>query len=164
MDLKESFVESINDHLDIIHKVSNVYAHTTEDREDLFQEIIYQLWRSYGSYRKEAKFSTWMYRVAINTALMTLRKCSPDYENLAIPVETIKYEEQTGSGEEIEILYKAINQLNCSEKAIILLYLEQKSYREIAEVIGLTEKNISVKIVRIKEKLQKKISNYYKEH
>ncbi len=153
---KEEFVTLINRHKNVIHKLCNIYADTIADREDLKQEIIFQLWKSFPSFRQEAKVQTWMYRVALNTALIGLRR-----KNRVEQVELHdNHSEIEDVNEEKEIerkineLYRAIQQLNQVEKAVIFLYLEKCPYREIADITGLTEKNVSVLLVRSKEKIR----------
>lgn len=128
-----------------------------EDRRDLFQEILAQLWKSYPSFRNESKFSTWMYRVALNTAITSFKKDKrqPDksgisYENLQLAEEIYDSREE----EQIKILNKAISQLSGIEKSIILLFLEDKKYEEIAEITGITQNYVRVKMNRIKKKLK----------
>ena len=158
--LKNQFLKQLEEHSDILHKIGNVYSTSKEDKEDLIQEMVYQLWRSFKNFRKESKFSTWMYRVSLNTALMEKRKCHINIDENEISGKELKHITSENQNEEIQILYRAINTLNCSDKAITLLYLEEKSYKEISEITGLTVKNVSVKIVRIKSKLKKLLSGY----
>ena len=128
-----------------------------EDRRDLFQEILAQLWKSYPSFRNESKFSTWMYRVALNTAITSFKKDKrqPDksgisYENLQLAEEIYDSREE----EQIRMLNKAVSQLSGIEKSIILLFLEDKKYEEIAEITGITQNYVRVKMNRIKKKLK----------
>lgn len=147
------FLELVHGHQSIIHKICFVYSGNRTDREDLQQEIILQLWKSFPSFRENAAFSTWMYRVALNTAINQTRKAGffvdsrPDREISCDPFES------QAMSEEIQLLYQAIGRLKTVEKAIILLWLEEKSYEEIAETIGITVKNVSVKLVRIRARL-----------
>ena len=155
--LTAEFIEQITRNQSVVHKICNVYANSREEREDLKQEIILQLWKSYSGFRGKSQFSTWMYRIAFNTAITNIRKPKkhPIVEALSgaeqsIPaVEDIEY-----MNDDLNSLFKAIAELKEVEKAIIMLYLEEKSYREIGEIIGITEKNVSVKLVRLKEKLK----------
>ncbi|HZH72614.1 MAG TPA: sigma-70 family RNA polymerase sigma factor [Mariniphaga sp.] len=141
----------------IIHKVCNIYCDAEEDRNDLFQEIVAQLWKSYPTFRHESKVSTWMYRVGLNTAITHFKKSKrrPDrnqlsYENLQ--VADVSYDFETE--EQIKILQKAVSQLTGVEKSIILLFLEDKKYEEIAEITGITQNYVRVKMNRIKKKLK----------
>ena len=150
----KAFSELIEEHQAIIHKVTMVYASGRANREDLFQEICLQLWKSFPNFREEAKFSTWMYRVALNTAISNVRKekTSPDFEQLR---ETDRIEEEgADEKEKVSLLYQAISKLNRIDKAMILLWLEEKNYEEIASIMGTSKKNVSVKLVRIKRKLE----------
>jgi RNA polymerase sigma-70 factor (ECF subfamily) len=153
---KEKFITLINTHENIIHKVCSVYANNSADREDLKQEIIFQLWKSFPSFRSEAKIQTWMYKVALNTALIGLRKKNRVVQtelqdNHAEPIDQNESDELRYK---INELYDAIHKLNQVEKAVLFLYLEKCSYREISDITGLTEKNVSVLLFRSKEKLR----------
>lgn len=154
----EIFLKRISENQSIIHKVCNVYCNNQEEKKDLMQEITLQLWKAFPSFREQAKFSTWMYRVAFNTAVTNIRKAKRHPLQEAISEKEFVAEEKEDIpdlDEEINGLYKAIGKLNDIEKGIILLYLEKLSYAEIGETMGLTEKNVSVRIVRIKSKLRK---------
>lgn len=154
---KTEFSELIEKHQAIIHKITMVYANGQSNREDLFQEICLQLWRSYPRFRNESKFSTWMYRVALNTAISDIRKKKTDihFEQLHDNdrLETAPSDEK----EQVKLLYLAISKLNRIDKALILLWLEEKSYDEIASILGISKTNVSVKLVRIKQKLEEMI-------
>ncbi len=129
-----------------------------QDRRDLFRLILAQLWKSFPSFRNEAKFTTWMYRVALNTAITSFKKDKrkPDQSNLEIESFQLAVEEYDHETEEqIKLLYKAIANLSGIEKSIVLLYLENKKYEEIAEITGITQNYVRVKMNRIKKKLKK---------
>ena len=151
---EKEFIARIQKHQGILHKIWFVYAHSNADKEDLYQEIVLQLWKSYSSFRQESKFSTWMYRVALNTAI-TLNKKASKFKNKAQISDDYVVEKVDDYSEEIQILYKAISKLSKIEKAIVMLWLEEKTYKEIAEIIGISAKNVSVKLVRSKKKLSK---------
>jgi len=142
----------------IIYKICNLYA-AREDREDLKQEIVYQLWKSYPSFKGDSRFQSWMYRVALNTALLGLRARKLKYTRLSGEELKISDDPDEGQEEETRIgqLYKKISKLNDLDKTIIFLYLEQCSYEEIAEITGMNKSNVSVRLVRIREKLRKKL-------
>lgn len=129
----------------------------TEDQEDLFQEIVLQLWKSYDQFRGDSQFSTWMYRVAINTAMVFLKKekrksATTAYEtDMDVAAEEYAHEKDT----QLDYFYKAVQELNTVEKALIFLFLEGQSHKEIGKNLGLTEVNARVKLNRTKEKLQK---------
>jgi RNA polymerase sigma-70 factor (ECF subfamily) len=135
-----------------------VYCNTEFDRQDLFQEIVIQLWKSYPKFRGESKFSTWLYRIALNTAISDLRRHKKnitltDPGELPTEIEDIQYHKQ--KEEQLEQLHSAIAQLTEIEKAVIMLYLEDKSYDEMEEILGMSQNNLRVKMNRIKEKLRK---------
>ena len=136
----------------------NIYCDDQEDRNDLFQEIVAQLWKSFPSFREESKFSTWMYRVALNTAITTFKKTKrrPDQNRLTYENFQLKDENyDTETEEEIKNLHRAVAQLTGVEKSIVLLFLENKKYEEIAEITGITQNYVRVKMNRIKKKLKK---------
>lgn len=135
-----------------------MYGATEPDRQDLFQEIVIQLWRSYPSFRGEASFSTWLYRIALNTAISDLRKqrrhlAPVDPDGLSIPSPDLQYTNE--KEEQLQRLYVAIDRLSEVEKALTMLYLEDKSYNEMEEILGIPQNNLRVKMNRIKEKLRK---------
>ena len=147
----------------IIHKITMVYANGFADREDLFQEICLQLWKSYHSFRGDSQFSTWMYRVALNTAISTVRKKKNGFSFESLRETDRVVEESSDEKEQIKLLYGSISRLNRIDKAIILLWLEEKNYEEIASIIGTSVKNVSVKLVRIKRKLEEMINESVKQ-
>ena len=139
----------------MVYKICYLYRDTREDREDLFQEITFQLWKAWPTFKGEAKVTTWMYRVALNTAIAVFRKKQPNIEySLVLP--DLPDEEQN---EELalrhEQLFSALKQLDDNDKAIIALYFEEMSYQQIAEIIGINENYVGVKLNRIKNKIQK---------
>lgn len=158
--MQQEFIDTIAIHQPIILKVCRMYCTEKDDREDLFQEIVLQLWRSYPSFKGEAKISTWMYRISINTAITSLRKNSRKPVTQALSVEHENINEITEQRIDVEYareLQLAINILSKIDKALVMLYLEEKSYKEIAEILGISESNVGVKINRIKKKLQELI-------
>lgn len=156
---EEAFLRLIKDHQNIIHKICFVYCRTKADKEDMHQEIVLQLWKSFPSFKGNSDFSTWMYRVALNTALSATKK--PGLFILKEDTEDIGYDAEglSDQSEDIKVLYNAISILKKIDRAIILLWLEDKSYDEIAETIGISVKNVSVRIVRIKKKLSETIKS-----
>ena len=155
--MEKEFIEMINTHRGILYKVSNLYCDDEEDKKDLFQEMVLQLWRSIPNYRKDAQLSTWMYRVSLNTAISNFRRESRKPERRAIYDEDFEIPDLTYNPDEEEnlgLLKLAIEQLNQIERAIILLYLEEKSYEEISEILGITKTNVGVKLNRIKTKMK----------
>ncbi len=146
-----AFLKIISDHQKIIHKVCRMYRNTDEDRKDLFQEIVFQLWRSYPGFKGESKVSSWIYRIALNTAISVFRKPGP----LINYTESLPdYSENEVSQDQEEAMFAALKKLSESERALIALFLEDYSYQEIAAITGITENYVGVKISRIKEKLK----------
>jgi RNA polymerase sigma factor (sigma-70 family) len=157
--LEKEFLGKIETHKGIIHKVSKIYMDNAEDREDLFQEIILQLWKAYTTFKGDSQFSTWMYRVALNTALIYFKKEKKKPDNQRIePDMDIKDESQGDEKEsQLDYFYQAVQQLNSVEKALIFLFLEGQSHKEIGKNLGITEVNARVKLNRTKDKLQQLI-------
>ncbi|MFD2553982.1 RNA polymerase sigma factor [Sphingobacterium tabacisoli] len=154
------FVGLLEQHQNILHKICKLYATDLNAHKDLFQEMVIQLWRSYPTFKGEAKFTTWAYRVALNTAISlyrgTKRKITTvDWDN---SLQNIRYEEyDTEQEEQLKTLYTAVRQLNDIEKALVYMYLEDKDYAEISDTLGISEVNARVKMNRIKTKLKNMI-------
>jgi RNA polymerase sigma-70 factor (ECF subfamily) len=156
--MEQSFIKSIQENQNIIYKVCNLYRDSREDQEDLFQEIVYQLWKSYPGFKGEAKLSTWIYRIALNTAIAVYRKPKVDIVfREAIP-DHLPYMSDTNSSANQELLFRALRTLTDAEKAVISLYLEDYSYHEIAAITGLTEGNVGARLNRIKTKLKQRLN------
>lgn len=156
-ELEHSFVEQLQKHQNIVHKVCRLYTNNQDAHNDLFQEITIQLWRAYPKFRGDAKFSTWMYRVGLNTAITLYRKSkrkikTQEFESVQFKIQASEYDDT--EEEQLKLLYKAVKQLNDIEKALVFLYLEDKNYKEISETMGITEVNARVKMNRIKTKLR----------
>jgi len=156
-DLEHKFVTELQDNQNIVHKVCTLYTNDRDSHNDLFQEITIQLWKAYPKFRGDAKFSTWMYRVALNTAITLYRKRkrridTADYESIIFRIKAEEYDETEEL--QLKLMYKAVKQLNDVDKALVFLYLEDKNYAEISETLGITEVNARVKMNRIKTKLR----------
>ena len=153
---QKEFLDAIEPHKGIIYKVSKVYCDDQEDQEDLRQEILYQLWNSIDAFRNQSQFSTWLYRVALNTAILYFKKQKKDVKKSAEYHQWHeKYiEEVDNSDEKLKLLYQSFQHLDKIEKAIIFMYLEEKSQREIAQTLGISEVNARVKLHRTKEKIK----------
>ena len=155
--MEKEFLQIITENQGIIHKVCSIYCDLEEDRRDLFQEILVQLWKSFPSFRNESKFTTWMYRVALNTAITSFKKDKRQPDKSGISYESIQLAEEiydTRTEDQIKLLNNAVVQLTGIEKSIILLFLEDKKYEEIAEITGITQNYVRVKMNRIKKKLK----------
>jgi RNA polymerase sigma factor (sigma-70 family) len=155
--METEFVEIINRHRGIIHKVCHLYGHQKEYPEDLFQEIVLQLWKAFPTFRNESLVTTWMYRVALNTAISQFRRQVKIPESQSLSRKEFSIPDTPAFREENEhsaLLEMAIRHLTKVEKAVIMLYLEDKNYREIADIMGITVSNVGVKLNRIKSKLE----------
>ncbi|KYG73064.1 RNA polymerase sigma factor [Roseivirga echinicomitans] len=158
---EQDFLTAINKHKGILYKVSRMYFDTLEDQQDLFQEIIFQLWKSIGSFKGESEFSSWMYKVALNTAIVFFKKekRKPD-SYVDLKKEPVAYQDYCDEkDQQLDHFYKAVKKLNKIEKALILQFIEGFSGKEIAENLGLSEVNVRVKMNRTKNKLQEIIKN-----
>jgi RNA polymerase sigma-70 factor (ECF subfamily) len=157
--LKEQFLFLIESQQGLIQKVCNLYCNVREDQEDLFQDIVLQLWRSYPTFRGSAKVTTWMYRVALNTAITRLRKETKAERFAELGPEAFQVPAaEGGPSEEMAAMYRAIRRLSQVDQALTLLYLEDCSYRQMAEVLGISEANVGFKLHRIKAQLRTLIS------
>jgi RNA polymerase sigma-70 factor, ECF subfamily len=150
---EEEFLDLIDQHQKVIHNVCRMYTDTIDDHQDLFQEILVQLWKGYGNFKGKAKVTTWMYRVSLYTAIsyikkvMNLRNAKPDLDT-GLSYEQPLIESDT------DLLQAAIEQLDEGDRAIVLLHLDEKSYKEMANILGITESNVGVRLNRIKKKLK----------
>jgi RNA polymerase sigma-70 factor (ECF subfamily) len=161
-DKEKDFVEVIESHKNLLYKIAHTYCKDSQDQNDLVQDIILQIWQSFEKYNQQYKYSTWIYRIALNVAINFYKKekrkkgilhpISPRIFNLG---ETNGFFEQDERG---QWLQKFISELKEIDKALIILYLEEKSYKEIAEIMGISETNVSTKIGRIKASLKQKFS------
>ena len=154
IDLEESFVEIIRQHENIIYKVCSVYASPELPMADLYQEAVCNLWVGFPKFRNECAVSTWIYRVTLNTCVSGIRKNNrqPKTDVVANLSELLVAPESMT--ESIREMYRMINCLQTIEKAIVLLYLEEKSYQEISDITGLTVSNVATKLKRAREKLK----------
>ena len=158
---KTAFVAIIKENEGILYKITRVYTDTIEDQKDLYQEIVYQLWKSFDSFKGNSKISTWMYRIALNTSIASLnkRKKKIQQANLDFELLHVIEEKDTIIEEQLNLLYTTIKQLNVIEKGLILLFLEGKSYEEIALITGFSNSNVGTRLSRIKKKLKTNIVN-----
>jgi RNA polymerase sigma factor (sigma-70 family) len=159
----EVFLSVIENHKGILYKVASSYCKNSSDRNDLVQEIIIQLWKAFDNYNDQYKYSTWIYRIALNVAISFYRK-ENSRKVIANPltVQILNFPEDDFTDEkeqQLSILQQFITELKELDKALMLLYLEEKSYKEIAAIIGITETNVATRIGRIKNNLKQKFSN-----
>lgn len=153
---EQDFLEVIRQYERVIYKVCYLYTTPTVQLSDLYQDVVINIWRAYPKFRGESKISTWIYRIALNTCISFIRKEKHAPDMLALTTETEhQIEEYDPLNDMLRELHQMINQLGQLDKSIILLYLEEKNYEEIAEITGLTTTNVATKISRIKDKLKK---------
>jgi RNA polymerase sigma factor (sigma-70 family) len=152
--MENEFLAAVHNHQKIIYKICRLYRDSKEDQEDLFQEIVYQLWKSYPAFKRESKVSSWMYRIALNTAIAVYRKSGIKVDYYQEFPESIHPVHDKPVSENEELLFCALRKLNDAEKAVISLYLEDFSYQEMAEITGLSETNVGARLNRIKNKLK----------
>lgn len=161
MSIENEFTQIIKENESLIFKITTIYACNKQDREDLFQEIVIQLWKAFSKFRNESKISTWIYRVALNTAISGFRKQKKRIDLASIDWFTQNYSENSTTEQEdrVKSLYQYIETLNALDKGIILLFLEDKSHKEISEIIGLSKTNIGTRLSRIRQKIKSQMFN-----
>lgn len=160
MDKKDTFIKSIQENERLIYKVASFYTDSKDDRDDLVQEIIYTLWKSFDTFKHNSSLSTWMYRVAMNVAIFHLKNSKRKVATVPIQVEVLNLSETEFDDfeEKMQKLKEHIKDLNLIDKGILMLYLESKSHEEIAEVVGISKSNVGTKLSRIKEKLKQQMA------
>lgn len=158
--MKEEFIEILTNYQGILHKVNLIYFRNKSDREDNFQEIIYQLWKSFPKLKNKNSIGSWIYAVAINTSISKIKKESRiEYrESLPEMMEATETFEKMSINEDLSLLLQAIYHLNEIDKSIMLLYLDEKSYDEMAEILGISKSNVGVRISRAKEQLKQSLN------
>jgi len=161
--LKEEFLEILSNYQGILHKVNLIYFRNKTDREDNFQEIIYQLWKSFPGLKNRKSIGSWIYSVSINTSISRLKKNSRlvYHEKLTEGVDRFDIIEELTLNEKFRVMLQAIYNLNEIDKSIMLLYLEERSYDEIAEILGITKSNVGVRISRAKELLKQNLNQLH---
>lgn len=155
---EDTFVTLLQENQNIVHKICRLYTNNQDQHNDLFQEITIQLWRAFPKFRGDSKFSTWMYRVGLNTAITLYRKSkrsikTQDYDSVMFRISSEEYDDTVE--QQLKLMYSAVKELNDIDKALVFLYLEDKNYKEISETLGITEVNARVKMNRVKTKLKK---------
>lgn len=153
--LDGDFLALLNEYRGAIHRVSRTYAATVADREDLVQEIVYQLWRAFPSFRRESAGVTWVYRIALNTAITGVRRRSRQPAQVPLAdAPDVPSPPAADSDARTDLLYRAVRRLGDVDRALVMCYLEDLSYREIADVLGISESNVGARLSRTKTKLQ----------
>ena len=158
-ELQERFQTVVDQHKKILYKVCNSYCRERDSRDDLAQEIMIQLWRSFSKFDGRCRFSTWMYRIALNVAISFYRKESTRTRHVISDEQRLleTADETDSQPEDIRLLYQFIEGLDPLNKALVLLYLDENSYREMADVLGITETNVATKISRLKNKMKQEL-------
>ncbi len=159
-DLQEAFQRLVEEHKKILYKVCHSYCRDRDSRDDLAQEILIQLWRSFGKFDGRCRFSTWMYRISLNVAISFYRRESTRTRHVTSDEQRLleTADEAERQPEDVRLLYRFIEGLDPLNKALILLYLDESSYREIADVLGISETNVATKIGRLKNKIRQEFS------
>ncbi len=159
MQNNQPFIDIIQENEGLIYKIARTYTDTKQDRQDLYQEIVYQLWKSFPSFRNESKMSTWIYRIGLNTSIGWMNKEKREIRIIPLTEEDSNEpdEKDSVSEERIEVMYGLIRKLNTIDKGIILLYLEGKNYEEIASFTGFSVTNVGTRLGRIRQKLSSQI-------
>lgn len=155
------YLTSILPYSGIIIKICRAYTNTQEDFEDYYQEVCLQIWRSRDNFQKASEWSTWIYRISLNVCLTLLKKKKNNNQHFVsdvLPEEAV-IESHAFADESLNQLYAAIRHLSEVDRAVILLYLEEKTYQEMADIMGTNPNNIGVRITRIKERLKKLLNN-----
>jgi len=160
LEKKERFIQAIRSNEGLIYKVASLYTDEREDRNDLMQEIIYQLWKSFDSFGQKSALSTWMYRVAMNTAIYHLKKDKRKVSTVSLDEQPFDHPDVRNDEleEKWQTLRLHLNNLNLLDKGIVMLYLENKSHEEIAQITGISISNVGTRLSRIKEKLKQQIA------
>ena len=160
MDKKESFIRTIKENEGFIFKIASVYTNSSDDKNDLIQEILFQLWKSFDSFNQKSNISTWVYRVALNVALYQLKLSKKKVLTIPIDEQILNNQDidNCENEEKWKLFKQQIDNLNLLDKGIVMLYFDNKSYEEIAEIIGISKSNVGTKLLRIKEKLKLQIN------
>jgi RNA polymerase sigma factor (sigma-70 family) len=158
-EVQERFQARVEEHKKILYKICNSYCRDRDARDDLAQEIIIQLWQSFGKYDERRRFSTWMYRIALNVAISFYRRERTRTRHVISDEEHLleAANETESQSEEIRVLYQFIEGLDPLNKSLVLLYLDGNNYQEIAEVVGISETNVATKINRLKSKMKQEL-------
>jgi RNA polymerase sigma factor (sigma-70 family) len=159
LEVQEHFQSRIEEHKKVLYKVCNSYCRDRDARDDLAQEIIIQLWQSFEKYDESRRFSTWMYRIALNVAISFYRREKTRTRYVISDEEHLleAANESESQSDEIRVLYEFIDGLDSLNKALVLLYLDGNNYQEIAEIVGISETNVATKISKLKSKMKQEL-------
>lgn len=155
--MAQAFLDTIEKHKGLLYKVAGLYTDNRHDREDLYQEILYRLWKSFDTFEGRSSIGTWMYRVAMNTSIYFVKQQQRRPKITALPPETLAYEEDAAVEERFALMHQHIGRLGLLDKGIVMLYFEGKSYEEIAAIVGISTSNVGTRLSRIRDKLKKQV-------
>ncbi len=162
MNREDEFIQLIHQNQGLIYKITTIYTRDREEQKDLYQEIVYQTWKSFDQFKKVSKPSTWLYRVGMNTAITSLNRSKKRVN--AVPMEGLELdfadELDWEMEERLKLLYAEIRKLGLLDRGIVFLFLEGKSHEEISEIVGISSSNVGTRLSRIKEKLRKGVQTY----
>ncbi|MCI6324742.1 MAG: sigma-70 family RNA polymerase sigma factor [Bacteroidales bacterium] len=153
--LESAFEQLVRKHKSSIYSVCYLFSNNTDEVADLFQEILINLWKGFPKFRNECQLETWIYRVSMNTCISADRKKKRQSQQVELSIDSRLFERQDSESRQVKVLYDRIHRLNLLDRAIVLLWLENLPYEEIGQIVGLSAKNISVRLVRIREQLKK---------
>lgn len=157
MDIKEQeFSRMVREHKSTIYTVCYMFSNDEDEVSDLFQETLINLWKGFESFRHESKLSTWIYRVAMNTCISADRKKRKQGTKVPLSMNIDLYNDEDHETKQVRQLHERIQRLDLIDRALVMMWLEGMNYDEIADVVGISVKNVGVKLVRIKEKLKQK--------
>lgn len=162
MNREDEFIQLIHQNQGLIYKITTIYTRDREEQKDLYQEIVYQTWKSFDQFKKASKPSTWLYRVGMNTAITSLNRSKKRVTAVPIDGLELDFVEELDSEMEdrIKLLYSEIRKLGLLDRGIVFLFLEGKSHDEISEIVGTSNSNVGTRLSRIKEKLRKGVQTY----
>ena len=152
---EEKFAQLVKEHKSTIYTVCYMFSHDEDEVNDLFQETLINMWKGIDSFREESKISTWIYRVALNTCLLQERKKKREVKKVPLTMDVNFFEDNDANSAQVRMLHQRIGKLGLVDRALVMMWLEGMSYDEIGAVMGLTPKNVGVKLFRIKEQMKK---------
>jgi RNA polymerase sigma-70 factor (ECF subfamily) len=162
MNREDEFIHLIQQNQGLIYKITTIYTRDREEQKDLYQEIVYQTWKSFDQFKKASKPSTWLYRVGMNTAITNLNRTKKRVTAVPLDGLDLDFADDLESGleERLKVLYAEIRKLGLLDRGIVFLFLEGKSHDEIAEIVGISSSNIGTRLSRIKDKLRKGVKTH----
>lgn len=162
MNREEEFIHLIHQNQGLIYKITTIYTRDREEQKDLYQEIVYQTWKSFDQFKKASKPSTWLYRVGMNTAITNLNRSKKRVPAVSMEGLELDFADELDSAteERLKLLYAEIRKLGLLDRGIVFLFLEGKSHEEIAEIVGISSSNVGTRLSRIKDKLRKGVQTY----